>query len=116
MIIPEVIDVSLPNRGAPGKAIPWERKETKLFWRGSTTGGHARQGNYKDFHRERLMNFRAKNESLFDVAFTATIQCDFFDCRAIRRAYPFKGRSAMEDNFENKYLLDIVRSVFSSES
>jgi hypothetical protein len=95
-------------RGAPGREIPWNRKESKLYWRGSTTGGHAMKENYKDFQRHRLMSFRERNASLFDVAFTATVQCGWLDCWRMKKKYPFVGRVDFVENFENKYLLDIV--------
>jgi hypothetical protein len=59
------------------------------------------------------MSYRQKNETLFDVAFTAAIQCDSEDCQGMQKEYPFKGRSDLEENFKHKYLLDIDGNTFS---
>lgn len=59
------------------------------------------------------MSFATKNSTLFDVAFTAAIQCDDPDCTDMQNSYPFKPRSALDENFKHKYLLDIDGNTFS---
>ena len=77
----------------------WEYKRNNLYWAGSTTGGYAQDGRWRDFHRQRFVE-RAKNlqtrkhyylrenqgvvsriastfmnSRLFDVAFTRLLHC-----------------------------------------
>lgn len=33
---------------------PWEAKQGRLYWTGSTTGGYANEGNWQGLHRQRL--------------------------------------------------------------
>ncbi|PTB67302.1 glycosyltransferase family 90 protein [Trichoderma citrinoviride] len=35
--------------------MPWDDKESKLYWRGSTTGGYSRNGGWRRHHRQRFV-------------------------------------------------------------
>jgi hypothetical protein len=50
--------------------MPWEEKENKLWWRGSTTGGFSRDGGWRRQHRQhfvRTMNAPDKAKILSDA-------------------------------------------------
>jgi hypothetical protein len=50
--------------------MPWEEKENKLWWRGSTTGGFSRDGGWRRQHRQhfvRTMNAPDKAQILSDA-------------------------------------------------
>jgi hypothetical protein len=84
-----------------------------MYWRGSTTGGHAISNNFERFHRERVNALAQASSDVFDVAFTAAIQCDPGECEVLRSTYRFESRAPMERNFEHKYLLDVDGNTFS---
>lgn len=95
--------------------IEWEKKENKLYWAGSTTGGFVQNESWRNYHRQRFVklsqNLERKqhsyiqerdgivgpekstflNNRLFDVAFTRIFQCERRYCRD-QRAY-FKCKS-----------------------
>jgi hypothetical protein len=98
------------NRAASGEKIPWEKRKTALYWRGRTSGGHATGTNYEKFHRQRMTEFHKKNATLYDIAFTGTVQCDEKECQEMKDKYPFTTwTTPFEDNFKHKFLIDIVR-------
>ena len=100
------------ERGLNG-SFAWEEKEAKIYWRGSTTGGRSRSGNYERFHRERAIELTQNSSNLFDIAFTDTVQCEDNDCDSLRRKYRFSSRASFEKNFRYKYLLDMDGNTFS---
>ncbi len=95
--------------------IDWILKENKLYWTGSTTGGHTTVDNWQHFHRQRMyLLTHSKSEqqitllqspsehdsawtpyttnmssvaSLFETRITAVIQCDSPACDIQREAF-----------------------------
>ncbi|KAE8356852.1 hypothetical protein BDV28DRAFT_41659 [Aspergillus coremiiformis] len=86
--------------------VEWERKHNNLYWAGSTTGGFAMDGMWRQYHRQRFVelaqNLKPRrrycylrqqdgvlsqvrssflNGRLFDVAFTRIMQCEPKYCR-----------------------------------
>lgn len=122
------------------KDMPWERKNSTMFWRGSTTGGFSRDGGWRRQHRQRfltkiqpqgqttVLNYDNSTEPglwktkvlkmsdmshYFDVKFTYIGQCDPGDCDAQREYFGTAENVNMFDAFKSKYLLDIDGNAFS---
>ncbi|KAJ7796254.1 hypothetical protein B0H14DRAFT_2915880 [Mycena olivaceomarginata] len=55
-------NIKEPNR------IPWAAKEPKLYWRGSSNGGHIIRDNYRRFPRFKLLNIAHAHPDLVDAA------------------------------------------------
>lgn len=98
----------LPPTGIPGR---WEEKKDVLHWRGTSTGGDVRVGNdaWKGFQRHRLVNKfgpLSDHSDDIDIAFTKIYQ-DFGN------DYIGEGmdRTAREDKFSFKYIVDMDGSV-----
>jgi hypothetical protein len=120
--------------------MPWEQKEDRLYWRGSTTGGFSRDGGWRRQHRQRfvakvnagdqakiLTNVgtdeapvwevkevaRGDFRGIMDVYFSHVGQCDEGDCDAQREFFDVKDRVDQQDAWKYKYLLDIDGNAFS---
>lgn len=116
----------------------WSSKSSKMFWRGSTTGGFSRDGGWRRQHRQALVRkINAKDNapilerssetnawsvisiprpdfaSLFDVKFNHVGQCDDGDCAAQREFFEIADGASTQQMFTNKYLLDIDGNAFS---
>ncbi|KAL8947006.1 MAG: hypothetical protein Q9222_006666 [Ikaeria aurantiellina] len=122
------------------KDMSWEKKENKLFWRGSTTGGFSRDGGWRRQHRQLVVEkmnaldtakiFTSQNESdsdgwkiqdvprndfkdLFDVKFSHVGQCDPGDCDAQKEYFEVVNPTKPYDAWAYKYLLDMDGNAFS---
>ena len=122
------------------KDLSWEKKKSKLYWRGSTTGGFSRDGGWRRQHRQifvekinALDNTKVfQNESttdvtdwklkeaprtnykdLMDVHFAHVGQCDEGDCDAQREFFEIVKPDKQHDAWQYKYLLDIDGNAFS---
>lgn len=122
------------------KDMDWPRKETKLYWRGSTTGGFSRDGGWRRQHRQRVvrklndldnakifanrgnqeepswqsLDVRRKDyEEIFDVKFSHIGQCDPGDCDAQKEFFNVVERVDQQDAWRFKYLLDMDGNAFS---
>ena len=111
--------------------VEWEKKQNKLYWTGSTTGGQASNDEWRYFHRQRFVslaqNLGAKrhvylreiegvvtrvashflNSRLFDVAFTRIFQCDARDCRDQRAHFNIKPWADRHSAFRSKLAFDM---------
>ena len=122
-----------------GKDVDWDKKENKLYWRGSTTGGFSRDGGWRRQHRQRFVQkingydnarvleladtekadwlekeiSRQEMKELFDVRFTFIGQCDPGDCAAQREYFDVVEPVDQYEAFNYKYLLDIDGNAFS---
>ncbi|KAF7534733.1 hypothetical protein G7054_g5968 [Neopestalotiopsis clavispora] len=119
---------------------PWLKKEDKLYWRGSTTGGFSRAGGWRRQHRQRFVQKinaaegakilvnkgteadqqwepkhvnRGDYRDLMDVYFSGVGQCDPGDCDAQKEFFTIKGHAEQHDAWAFKYLLDIDGNAFS---
>lgn len=116
----------------------WSSKIDQLYWVGSTSGGNSNNGNWRYMHRERLvelvnsadekiilLNQTTQNgpwqpynttlsvvRNLFNVAFTAAIQCGGF-CESIKKEYPFRDRGKQTDAFKYRFVLDMDGNAWS---
>ncbi|KAI8921502.1 glycosyl transferase family 90-domain-containing protein [Entophlyctis helioformis] len=95
------------------KLPSWTERQSKLYWRGSTTGGHATNGNWREFHRHRLAMMALKNPRLFDAALVQNVQCDQEDCDDVAKEIPISPPSPFTDVYKYKYVLDIDGNSFS---
>jgi hypothetical protein len=121
--------------------MEWREKEDKMYWRGSTTGGYARDGGWRFQHRQRFVSrvnaadrakilqstggdtssatwttkdvFRPDFADIFDVKFSEIGQCDLGDCRAQKEYFTVAPKAAQSDAWQSKYLLDIDGNAFS---
>ncbi|KAI9856044.1 MAG: hypothetical protein M1813_009264 [Trichoglossum hirsutum] len=116
----------------------WEEKHNQLYWAGSTTGGHSRGGSWRHQHRQRFVDFAngkdqdiiLLNETgpgkwvahhdvmgtvsqLFNVRFTAVIQCDDDDCMEETKHFHVGGRVEMSESYDSKFVFDLDGNAFS---
>ncbi|KAK1625116.1 hypothetical protein BDP81DRAFT_328477 [Colletotrichum phormii] len=93
---------------ADDQDIEWDKKRNNVYWAGSSTGGFAADGRWKDYHRQRFVALAQNlqqpekqhhsylrlvngvvervtssflNSRLYDVAFTRLFQCRRTQCR-----------------------------------
>ncbi|CAM1505329.1 Fc.00g109660.m01.CDS01 [Cosmosporella sp. VM-42] len=118
----------------------WTKKEAKLYWRGSTTGGFSRNGGWRRQHRQHLVQKinageqakimtnkdgdenpnwkvtevpRGDYRDLIDVHFSHVGQCDPGDCEAQIEFFDVTDRVEQQDAWGYKYLLDMDGNAFS---
>lgn len=119
----------------------WDKKEPKMYWRGSTTGGFSRDGGWRRQHRQRLVEkindldktkilsnesgtpehpqwkpkevSRPDYKHLFDVKFSHVGQCDPGDCDAQKEFFEVVEPAKQHAAWAYKYLLDIDGNAFS---
>jgi hypothetical protein len=56
--------------------VPWERREKRAFWRGSTTGRPEAEGDWRTLPRLRLCGIAAERSDMIDAGITAAVQWD----------------------------------------
>lgn len=89
------------------KKYEWEEKESKLFWRGSTTGGHYNRTNWDSFPRSKLVLACAQQQDLnetCDAAFIGFVQVDTEDKVILKQKFSLKSPISMEDHMKYKYI------------
>lgn len=55
---------------------PWNKKISKAFWRGATTGGMISKDSFLSIPRSQAVKFSLERPSLIDARFTDLVQCD----------------------------------------
>ena len=120
--------------------MSWVEKESKMYWRGSTTGGFSRDGGWRRQHRQRVVKTvnagdqakilinrgeeskedwqvkevpRSDYQEIFDIFFSYVGQCDPGDCDAQKEFFDIKESRNQQDAWAYKYLLDIDGNAFS---
>ncbi|KAL8673893.1 MAG: hypothetical protein Q9168_001713 [Polycauliona sp. 1 TL-2023] len=131
MIMPFPACMVKDGENEHGDTTPWPSKANQLHWVGSTSGGNSHSHDWRYMYRERLVDLvnapsqqttllktQAFNSTistirhLFDVAFTAAIQCGrFYD--TIRDEYSFCEHSAPQDAINYRFLLDVDDNTWS---
>ena len=117
----------------------WPDKESKLYWRGSTTGGFSRDGGWRRQHRQQIVGAvnrlddttrvyrnasdggppqlgdakRGDFADLFDVRFSHVGQCDPGDCDAQREYFRLAPEAKQRDAWRFRYLLDVDGNAYS---
>ncbi|CAG1987976.1 unnamed protein product [Fusarium graminearum] len=111
--------------------MPWSEKKDNLYWRGSTTGGHAHDGRWRDFQRQRFVGMAQNlghrkhsyirkeadsistaesgflNGRLFDVGFTRIFQCNIKFCRDQSTYFDVKSWADKDKAFGSKLAFDL---------
>lgn len=122
------------------KDYDWDKKEDKMYWRGSTTGGFSRAGGWRRQHRQLFVKKinalnkaqilepagaegaqeyavkevdRQEYKSSFDVKMTFIGQCDPGDCEDQRQFFEVVKPAGQQDAWAYKYLVDIDGNAFS---
>ncbi|QIW96056.1 hypothetical protein AMS68_001574 [Peltaster fructicola] len=113
--------------------MEWSKKENKMWWRGSTTGGYTQDGGWRRQHRQQLVRKinapdkakiltprwsltdteRQDHKSLFDVHFSSVVQCDVGDCAAQNEFFTLAPVADQQESWKSKYLLDIDGNAYS---
>ncbi|KAM0265217.1 hypothetical protein ACHAQJ_000371 [Trichoderma viride] len=120
--------------------MSWDEKQSKLYWRGSTTGGYSRNGGWRRHHRQHFVQkinskeqakvmannggvedpkWEAKEvprgdyQELIDVHFSHVGQCDPGDCGAQKEFFDVVDLVDQQDAWGYKYLVDIDGNAFS---
>lgn len=121
--------------------MSWEKKESRLYWRGSTTGGYSRSGGWRRHHRQRCVQkinapnnakimanrgaeegaadwrteevTRADFTQSIDVHFSSVGQCDAGDCHAQKEFFQVVKHAEQQNAWGFKYLLDMDGNAFS---
>jgi hypothetical protein len=132
--IPEGFPLNLPffhfqkKRNSPGILIPyashvedlgkfqkaierdtkysWNEKESKLFWRGSTTGGHYNRTNWDSFPRSRMVLLCEEQDirEMCDAAFIGFEQVDSEMKAFLTKKFSLKDPISLEDHNKYKYV------------
>lgn len=114
------------------KDIEWEKKQNKLYWAGSTTGGFALNNYWRQFQRQRFVGLVQNkerrtfsylyqnrdgsvnlsrstflNSRLFDVAFTRVFQCETRYCRDQRRYFHTQSWADKGKGFQSRLVFDL---------
>ncbi|KAF8191966.1 glycosyl transferase family 90-domain-containing protein [Mycena galopus ATCC 62051] len=99
-------------------SIAWNDKEPKLYWRGSSNGGHIIDENYRDFARFRLVKMSQRHPDIIDARMSGfwSSHCTF-SCEAdpIIKEYDIGDRHSLprEAVHKFKYALDVDGNTFS---
>ncbi|KAF7306225.1 CAP10 domain-containing protein [Mycena indigotica] len=103
--------------------VDWRKKEEKLYWRGSSTGGHIYNDNYHHFPRFKLVDISRTERGgpLMDVALSAFH--DYLcgagcDARVLMEKYGAvragtEVKRPREEVYKYKYLMDVDGNSFS---
>ncbi|KAK7018924.1 CAP10 domain-containing protein [Favolaschia claudopus] len=97
--------------------IEWKDKSSKLYWRGTSTGGFIFGTNYREFPRFKLAEFAYRHSDLIDAritGFSDELCGSECDKAAIIEEYNITGSGdPREDEYKFKYLLDVDGNAFS---
>ncbi|KAJ7286539.1 glycosyl transferase family 90-domain-containing protein [Mycena rebaudengoi] len=97
--------------------IEWSDKDSRIYWRGTSSGGMIYGSNYHNFTRYKLTKFAQEHSDVVDAAITTwagelcSSECDE---DTVRKEYNIVGHGApREDEYKYKYLLDVDGTTFS---
>ncbi|KAJ6528976.1 glycosyl transferase family 90-domain-containing protein [Mycena capillaripes] len=97
--------------------IPWHKKKSKIYWRGTASGGLIVDDNYLSFARFRLMHLGRQHPDLMDVQISTfdPIYCpNPCDRKALMKEYNITDKpDPREDSYGFKYVLDVDGAAFS---
>ena len=109
----------------------WQYKRKNLYWAGSTTGGFAKDGRWRDFHRQRFVRLAKNlekrkhyylreekgmvrrvastfmNSRLFDVAFTRLLHCDVRSCSDQEAYFDVKSWADKDRALQSQLVFDL---------
>ncbi|KAJ4137187.1 hypothetical protein NW768_002768 [Fusarium equiseti] len=111
--------------------VVWAEKKNNVYWRGSTTGGYAQDGRWRDYQRQRFVikvqnlgqqqhSYLQKSDDsissiessflngrLFDVGFTRIFQCDRKFCRDQSTYFDVKSWADKDTALGSKLAFDL---------
>ncbi|CAG7561139.1 unnamed protein product [Fusarium equiseti] len=111
--------------------MAWAEKKNNVYWRGSTTGGYAQDGRWRDYQRQRFVSLAQNlghqhhlylqrqdnsistvkssflNGRLFDVGFTRIFQCDRKFCRDQSTYFDVKSWADKDTALGSKLAFDL---------
>lgn len=94
---------------------PWEKKQSKGFWRGSTTGGYSTLKTWDRLARAKLVLFSLDHPETLDARFHSVVQCDP-EVPLLMRAKGMVGSSVTKpEHLKFKYLVDVDGNSCSYE-
>lgn len=94
---------------------PWEKKQAKSFWRGSTTGGYSTLANWDHLARAKLVLLSLGNPQTVDARFNSVVQCDA-EVPLLMKAKGMVSKSVSRpDHLKYKYLVDVDGNSCSYE-
>ncbi|KAJ7270187.1 glycosyl transferase family 90-domain-containing protein [Mycena rebaudengoi] len=97
--------------------IEWRQKDSRIYWRGTASGGMIYGSNYHNFTRFKLAKFAQEHSDVVDAAITTwTWQLCSSGCDedTIRKEYNISGNGTpREDGYKYKYVLDVDGTTFS---
>lgn len=94
---------------------PWEKKEAKTFWRGSTTGGYSTLANWDQIARAKLVLLSLAHPEAIDARFNSVVQCDP-EVPQLMKAKGMVSKSVTRpDHLKFKYLVDVDGNSCSYE-
>ena len=123
-------------------SVPWDEKDPRLYWRGSTSSGWAEQGSWPHLLRqsvvirltskESVQTLQKQNESAtspstwvsqelpasafegtFDIQLTEIKNCAEADCEAQVAFFNVTEKEPQEEAWKARYLLDMDGNAFS---
>ncbi len=87
------------------RQFPWDKKISKAFWRGATTGGNFSEDNFLNFPRSKAVTLSLEMPSLIDARFNLLAQCN--EPEKIKRKFAayFGASASVKDHLRYKYQL-----------
>ncbi|KAJ7155278.1 glycosyl transferase family 90-domain-containing protein [Mycena filopes] len=98
--------------------VPWEAKDSRLYWRGMSNGGMITNTNYHNFARFHAVDLARAHPSLMDIRITtfAETLCEAPACNrtSVIDEYGISGEGEpREDVYGYRYVLDLDGTTFS---
>ena len=89
------------------KKHPWSKKISKIFWRGSLTGGFFNLDNYMLYPRSKAVIYSIQNSDILDARFIKNGQADELTLKKMINEGFIGNSISVKDSLIYKYLLDI---------
>ena len=94
---------------------PWQEKESKAFWRGSTAGGFLTPSTWSQIPRSKLVLLSLKYPHELDARFNHTLQCSSDVPKILKNLGMVSGTVSRGDHLSYKYLVDVDGNSCSFE-
>lgn len=94
----------------------WEKKISRAFWRGSSTGGVYTRENWKNFPRVKIVSLSSEYPALLDAKFTLLRQRERGVIEEISRMYPIAMAVSQADHVKYKMQMSVEGSITSLSS
>lgn len=94
----------------------WDRKISRAFWRGGSTGGVYTRLNWRDFPRVKIVSLSSEYPALLDAKFTLLRQRDRGVMDEISAKYPIAIAVSQADHVKYKIQVSVEGSITSLSS